>query len=48
VEFVNTTYLAILCTHKTSTHIVVAIAGIVVVAISRPQILGVVVPAAAT
>jgi len=45
---VNPPHLALFCTHKTNPEVVVAIAGRIVVAIRRTQVLRVVVPAAAT
>ncbi len=43
---VNISYLAMTCTQKTEPDIVVAVAGRVVVAVGRPQVSRIVVPAA--
>lgn len=45
---VNNSHLALFCTHQAEAEIVVAVAGRVVVAVGRPQVPRIVVPATAT
>jgi len=48
MKSLNSIYLAITCTHKAETDIVVPVVRVVVVAIRGAQVLRVVVPTAAT